>query len=221
MELLEAVQKRHSVRMYQDREIPDSIKKELLDFINQCNQTSGLNIQLILDEPKAFDNFMAHYGKFSGVKNYLALIGKKSVKLEEMCGYYGEKIGLKAQQLGLNSCWVALTYKKVKSAFVIDDDERLCCLITLGYGIDNGATHKIKTIEQVSEVTGDMPSWFETGVKTALLAPTAMNQQKFKFILNDNTVKVKPGLGFYTKLDLGIVKYHFEIGAGTNNFIWQ
>lgn len=60
MELLEAVQKRHSVRMYQDREIPDSIKKELLDFINQCNQTSGLNIQLILDEPKAFDNFMAH-----------------------------------------------------------------------------------------------------------------------------------------------------------------
>ena len=44
MELLEAVQKRHSVRMYQDREIPDSIKKELLDFINQCNQTSGLNI---------------------------------------------------------------------------------------------------------------------------------------------------------------------------------
>ena len=221
MELLEAVQKRHSVRMYQDREIPDSIKKELLDFINQCNQTSGLNIQLILDEPKAFDNFMAHYGKFSGVKNYLALIGKKSVKLEERCGYYGEKIVLKAQQLGLNSCWVALTYKKVKSAFVIDDDERLCCLITLGYGIDNGATHKIKTIEQVSEVTGDMPSWFETGVKTALLAPTAMNQQKFKFILNDNTVKVKPGLGFYTKLDLGIVKYHFEIGAGTNNFIWQ
>ena len=199
MELLEAVQKRHSVRMYQDREIPDSIKKELLDFINQCNQISGLNIQLILDEPKAFDNFMAHYGKFSGVKNYLALIGKKSVKLEEMCGYYGEKIVLKAQQLGLNSCWV----------------------ITLGYGIDNGATHKIKTIEQVSEVTGDMPSWFETGVKTALLAPTAMNQQKFKFILNDNTVKVKPGLGFYTKLDLGIVKYHFEIGAGTNNFIWQ
>ena len=180
MELLEAVQKRHSVRMYQDREIPDSIKKELLDFINQCNQISGLNIQLILDEPKAFDNFMAHYGKFSGVKNYLALIGKKSVKLEEMCGYYGEKIVLKAQQLGLNSCWVALTYKKVKSAFVIDDDERLCCLITLGYGIDNGATHKIKTIEQVSEVTGDMPSWFETGVKTALLAPTAMNQQKFK-----------------------------------------
>ena len=221
MELLEAVQKRHSVRMYQDREIPDSIKKELLDFINQCNQTSGLNIQLILDEPKAFDNFMAHYGKFSGVKNYLALIGKKSVKLEEMCGYYGEKIVLKAQQLGLNSCWVALTYKKVKSAFVIDDDERLCCLITLGYGIDNGATHKIKTIEQVSEVTGDMPSWFETGVKTALLAPTAMNQQKFKFILNDNTVKVKLGLCFYTKLDLGIVKFHFEIGAGTNNFIWQ
>ena len=215
------MEKRHSVRSYLSKKIPEDIKEQLQNEIDNCNKQGGLHIQLVTDEIKAFSGFMAHYGKFSGVKNYLALIGKKSVKLEEMCGYYGEKIVLKAQQLGLNSCWVALTYKKVKSAFVIDDDERLCCLITLGYGIDNGATHKIKTIEQVSEVTGDMPSWFETGVKTALLAPTAMNQQKFKFILNDNTVKVKPGLGFYTKLDLGIVKYHFEIGAGTNNFIWQ
>jgi len=221
MTILEAMEKRHSVRSYLSKKIPEDIKEQLQNEIDNCNKQGGLHIQLVTDEIKAFSGFMAHYGKFSGVKNYLALIGKKSVKLEEMCGYYGEKIVLKAQQLGLNSCWVALTYKKVKSAFVIDDDERLCCLITLGYGIDNGATHKIKTIEQVSEVTGDMPSWFETGVKTALLAPTAMNQQKFKFILNDNTVKVKPGLGFYTKLDLGIVKYHFEIGAGTNNFIWQ
>ncbi|MEI3552822.1 MAG: nitroreductase family protein [Acutalibacteraceae bacterium] len=43
-----------------------------------CNQESGLHIQLVTNEPKAFDSFMAHYGKFKGVTNYLALIGKKN-----------------------------------------------------------------------------------------------------------------------------------------------
>ena len=71
------------------------------------------HIQLVTDEPKAFDGFMAHYGKFSGVKNYIALIGKKGPKLEETCGYYGGKgLVLLAQQLGLNSCWVAMTLQQ-------------------------------------------------------------------------------------------------------------
>ncbi|MBQ1888378.1 MAG: nitroreductase, partial [Firmicutes bacterium] len=33
------------------------------------------------------------------------------------------------------------------------------------------------------------------------------------------TAKVS-GLGFYTKIDLGIVKYHFEIGSGRGNEVW-
>lgn len=85
----------------------------------QCNRESGLHIQLVLDEPRGFGGLPAHYGKFSGVKNYIALIGKKSPNLEEACGYYGEKIVLRAQQLGLNTCWVAMTYSKVKTAFQI------------------------------------------------------------------------------------------------------
>ena len=60
-----------------------------------------------------------------------------------------------------------------------------------------------------------MPNWFLKGVQSALLAPTAMNQQKFYFELTDNCiVKTKAGTGFYTKLDLGIAKYNFEIGLG-------
>ena len=54
-----------------------------------------------------------------------------------------------------------------------------------------------------------------------MLAPTAMNQQKFVFYLSGkNTVTARAGAGFYTKIDLGIVKYHFEIGAGHENFNW-
>ena len=60
-----------------------------------------------------------------------------------------------------------------------------------------------------------MQEWFFNGMEAALLAPTAMNQQKFFFELSsDNKINAACGKGFYTKLDLGIVKYHFEIGSG-------
>lgn len=98
-------------------------------MIDKCNSEGELNIQLVTDEPDAFDGFMAHYGKFSGVKNYVAMIGKKSANLQEKVGYYGEIIVLAAQSLGLNSCWVAMTYKKIKSAFTVGKDEKLCCVI--------------------------------------------------------------------------------------------
>ena len=220
MELLEAIEKRHSVRSYEDREIDPAVRDELSAFIQQCNQEGGLHMQLVLNEPKAFGSFMAHYGTFSGVKNYIAVIGKKSASLEERCGYYGEKVVLKAQQLGLNTCWTAMTYSKIKSAFQIDPGEKLCLVIAVGYGKNQGTGHKIKEPAAVARSEKPWPDWFSKGVQAALLAPTAMNQQKFTFILEENTVSLKAGIGFYTKVDLGIVKYHFEIGAGENNFHW-
>lgn len=220
MELMEAMKNRHSVRSYNDRKIDGTVKEELLAFIEECNKESGLHMQLVLNEPKAFDGFMAHYGKFSGVKNYIALIGKKGAGLDEKCGYYGEKVVLKAQQLGLNTCWVAMTYSKIKAAFQIDQGEKLCVVIAIGYGTTQGTSHQSKARETVMNVSGAVPSWFQKGVDAALLAPTAMNQQKFLISLNGNKVSIKAGIGFYTKLDLGIVKYHFEIGAEAGNFQW-
>ena len=91
MDLLQAIKERHSVRSYTDRPIEGEVKESLRIFTEQCARESDLHLQLILDEPDAFDSFMAHYGKFSGVRNYIALVGKKSADLEERCGYYGEK----------------------------------------------------------------------------------------------------------------------------------
>ena len=69
-------------------------------------------------------------------------------------------------------------------------------------------------------VQGPAPDWFLRGVDAALLAPTAMNQQKFMFRLENGRVSARAGLGFYSKVDLGIAKYHFELGAGKANFQW-
>ena len=219
MELLEAIQARHSVRAYSDRIIEPEKKQVLLDKIDAINKESGLHIQLISDEPKAFDGFMAHYGKFSGVTNYIALIGKKANDLSEKCGYYGEQLVLLAQQLGLNTCWVAMSYTKVKSAYKIDAGEKLVVVISLGYGSTQGVAHKSKCIEDVSG-SDAAADWFIRGVEAALLAPTAMNQQKFRFEKKDSIVSACAGTGFYSKVDLGIAKLHFEIGAGKDNFKW-
>lgn len=211
--LEQAIQERHSVRSYKNTPISAEAKKDLEALIAQCNKDGGLHIQLVVNEPQAFDSFMAHYGKFSGVSNYIAMIGPKSADLEEKCGYYGEKLVLRAQQLGLNTCWVAMTYKKIKTAFEVKEGEKLCVVIAIGYGATQGMQHKSKAAQEVTQVSGDMPEWFKKGVDAALLAPTAMNQQKFVFSLKGEEAAVKAGMGFYSKIDLGIVRYHFEAAS--------
>lgn len=162
---------------------------------------------------------MAHYGKFSGVRNYIVLAGKKSPDLEERCGYYGEKIVLHAQTLGLNTCWVAMTYSKGKAKFQLNADEKLCLVIAIGYGKTSGIAHTSKPREAVMRANTP-PDWFLQGIDAVLLAPTAMNQQKFTFTLDGNKVTAKAGMGFYSKIDLGIAKCHFELGAGAQHFQW-
>lgn len=220
MEMFDIMKKRHSVRSYTSDKIDTNIAKELQAYIDECNEESGLNIQLCLDEPDAFDSFMAHYGSFKNVNNYIALVGKKGKDLDEKCGYYGEKIVLKATELGLSTCWVALTYSKGKTACNIWRDEKLCCVISLGYGENEGVPHKNKPMESLYKVEGKMPEWFKKGMEAALLAPTAINQQKFHFTLDGDTVRAKAGLGPCAKIDLGIVKCHFEIGAQDGDWKW-
>lgn len=222
MDLITAINERHSVRAYLDKPIENEKAEALQTLIEGCNRDGDLHMQLVLNEPKAFDSFMAHYGKFSGVQNYIALIGKKSADLQEKLGYYGEKIVLFAQTLGLNTCWVGASYKKIKTAFTVNSGEKLCAVIALGYGATEGKPHKSKPMEEVfhSEIT-PMPAWFENAVKSALLAPTALNQQKFYFTLTkDNKVKAIAKSGFFVKMDLGIAKYHFELGASPNAVHW-
>ena len=226
MTLQEAITARHSVRKYIDKEIPADIVTALQDKIAEYNKVGNLNIQLVLNETRAFTGMLS-YGSFSGVRNYFVMVGKKGADLDERVGYYGEQLVLLAQTLGLNTCWVGLSYRKVPEAYNVGKDEKLACMIALGYGETLGVSHKIKTIEQVSNASDLTPAWFKRGVEAALLAPTAVNQQKFSFEYvgmsnNRHLVRAKKGFSMigYTQMDLGIAKYHFEIGAGKDKFEW-
>ena len=241
MTLQEAIKARHSVRAYKNEPLAEDASRRLEEEIAEVNQKGRLHIQLIQDEPKAFQGTLAKYGKFRNVTSYLVMAGKKADDLDERIGYYGEHLVLLAQTLGLNTCWVGLSYKKIPGTYVLEEGEVIKSYIAIGYGETQGSSHKIKTVEQVSNASETTPSWFIKGVEAALLAPTAVNQQKFFFHyvskasqsaersfeyvgMNDNRHQVRAKKGFsmigYTQIDLGIAKYHFEIGAGKEHFDW-
>ncbi len=216
MTIKEAIDARHSVRQYKDIPIEESKVSKLKTLIAACNEESGLNIQLIVNDPDCFNVFLAHYGKFSNAVNYVALIGKKDMpKLEETAGYFGEKIVLEAQMLGLNTCWVAGTFGKKKCKANVGSDEKLVCVIAVGYGENQGKEHRNKPIEKLCKADlSAAPEWFKEGVDGALKAPTAINQQKFVITLEGDEAKISGKGGAMTKLDLGIVKYNFEAASG-------
>ena len=219
MDLLTAIKTRHSVRSFTDRVIEGEVKETLEGAIHEANGEGGFNFQLCVNEPRAFQKGIFHYGRFTNCKNYLALVGPKG--RDEEYGYYGEKIALKAQKLGLNSCWVGLTYNRFRVPCTFNEGEGLRLLIALGYGVTQGKPRRSKDMAKLCKVEGaPMPTWFRSGMEAAMLAPTALNQQRFLITLKDKTVTANALPAPYGKVDLGIVKYHFEVGAGKENFTW-
>ena len=218
MDKWELMRARHSVRSYLDRPIEQD-KREILErAVGEVNAEAGLHVQLFVEEPEAFDANAPHYGQFSGCRNYFAMVGPKDA--DEAIGYYGEKLVLLAQELGLNTCWVALTFKKNKVQVAVDREEKLHVVIALGYGATQGVPHRNRALTEVSNLGEDSPQWFRDGMEAVMLAPTAINQQKFSFTQKGSTVRARTKLTFYGRMDLGIAKYHFELGAGTENFTW-
>lgn len=222
MDFKNLAQKRHSVRRYIKKAIPSETLKKLKDEIKKVNSASKLDIQMVTGDSSAFDKFLIGMAYIKNCENYLVMIGNKSDDLEERVGYYGEYLVLFLQGLGLNTCWVAGTYNKSYVKANVVAGQKLVCLIAFGFGENCGTPHVGKGFSYICKsIYNEIPTWFESGVDCALLAPTARNQQKFRFeFVEPNTVKAYTRPGRWTKIDLGIAKYHFELGAGKDNFVW-
>lgn len=221
MDLLRAAELRHAVRQFTDQPLDAGLVAQLEEKIAWANKEAGLNIKLVTEEPTAFASPMAKMLGFKQAKNYLIMAAPAGEKYDELLGYYGQQIVLFAQTQGLNSCWAAGTYKRRKVRPMVDGKVRAS--IALGYGATQGNPHEGKSPVQVTDAyTDKTPDWFKEGVRLALLAPTSMDRQGFYFTLNeDGSVTAKGAKGSWSALDLGIVKFQFELGAGTENFSWK
>lgn len=221
MNLLDAVKERHTVRKYGGRAIEGEALKNLQSMIAQANEKGNLHFQLVNGKENAFAQLTIHYGKWTGVTNYIALIGKEAEDLDERCGYYGEQIVLWALTQGLKTGWVDVQYTKAPDELDIPEGERLVVCIVIGYSDTSGNPHKLKSIEELSVVSGEMPEWFKNGMECARLAPSAGNQMLFRIHWDGENVSITSEPGFLEKVDLGIAKYHFEIGSGLDSIQWK
>ena len=210
------MQERHSVRKYTDRKIEGETLTKLQDKIDSVNEESRLKIRLVLDEPRSFSGLMTKMTGFRNAVNYIAMIGPKGDGLPMTIGYYGEDIVLYAQSLGLNTCWAMMNGKK---GCDVDKDDDYIIGIAVGYGEDQGTPHKNRPVKDVADIEG-RPEWFIKGVEAAMLAPTGMNAQKFRLDMIDGKVSLTGGSSKLKQIDLGIVKFHFECGAGKDSFEW-
>jgi len=93
-------------------------------------------------------------------------------------------------------------------------------VVALGYGATQGVPHTSKRPDEVASYDGEAPVWFTQGVEAALLAPTAFGKQAFTLAGSGNEVTIRCQESAYAGQDRGLVKYHFEAGAGRDNFVW-
>ncbi len=171
-------------------------------------------MQFLEDAGKTFNKLLNKAMGLSSAPSVIACVGPDDETVDQRTGYYGEKLVLFLQSLGLNTCWAG-TYNEKNVAATINDGEKLVIVIAVGYGVDGGKVRKSKGVKDVIDVNGDCPQWFLDGVEMALLAPTAINQQKFLITLKDDeSVEFTDKGGVLSQIDLGIVKCHFELGSG-------
>lgn len=209
----EAIRVRHSVRTYQKKTIEPGKAEQLRTLIREVNEEGHLHLQFLEEAGKTFHHLMSRAMGLASAPSVIACVGPDDDTLEERIGYYGEKVVLAAQALGLNTCWAG-TFSKNGVPAVIDEGERLVIVIAIGYGESQGKARKSKTAEQVSKVESERAAWFDRAVELALLAPTAINQQSFMITLQeDGSVTFTDKGGPFSKVDLGIVRYHFTVGV--------
>ncbi len=221
MTIFNAIEERHTVRTYNEAAIEGAVLTELTELIDRLNKEGDLHMQLVNGRPNAFDDFIIHYGKWTGVTNYIAMVGADREDLDECCGYYGEQIVLWAQMHGLKTGWLDTQPAKETDAFVTAQGERHVLSLAIGYSDQPSRGPKAASVDALSIVEGTAPEWFYDGMKCAVYAPTAGNQRLFRIKWDGKNVSIGSAPGFLEKVDLGIAKYHFEVGSGKNHDIWK
>ncbi|WP_205666586.1 nitroreductase family protein [Aminipila luticellarii] len=240
MDYKHAISIRYSCRSYLPDKIEASIVEKLQASITDYNLLSGLNIQLILNNGDAFSGLSKSYGMFSGVNNYIAMIGRSNgIHEKEKIGYYGEKLVLEATEYGLGTCWVAGTYNKDACVCKLGSREEIYCVIPIGYPavkksfkdklINTVVNTKKKPVKDFFDSKNNIPDWFLEGIKAVQSAPSAVNKQPVKFSFTDDTNETLPSVHAWItsnrygteQIDLGIAKLHFEIGASDVDWEWE
>ena len=217
MDLKLAMRQRRTVRKFTSEPLSPELISQLNDRVRANNERLELAISLKVGDESALPGALKLFFA-KGVRNYFVLAGSDRPGLDEDLGYASADLMLFAQALGLNTWWIGGTFSR-KNVEQAVPGKKVIGIVAVGFGVTPGTAHKSKMAAEASSYEGPEPQWFADGVQAALLAPTALNKQCFRIAGAGNKVSITENGGAFSGADIGIVKYHFELGAG-NAFEW-
>ena len=228
----EAMKSRVSCRAYASKPVEEEKISELKGLVDQMNQESGLSMQFYGSNGKT--ELKLNGAMFTGpVYWYAVLVGGDDPESAEKIGYYGEKLVMRATELGLGTCWVGGTYDKDSIRAQLLSDQKVWDVIPIGYPLDKVPFKQKMIRERIRSKNTSLKDFFESDVpfeqipkwiricgQAVLDGPSAVNGQPIRCIYRKDDTHTgrielqvcKANHGFEYN-DLGIAKYQFEYAA--------
>ena len=230
MDIIEAIETRISCRAFTKDAIEQETYDALTTEVEALNAESGLHFQLY--GPRADGTAIDMQRKMfaSNPPAYAALVAQEGPIPEEMLGYFGEKLVLKATQLGLGTCWVASTYDRSTTRVELAPGEKLHDVVPIGYapekmplvqrtirGRIRGRSKPNEQLYRGPQPLSQTAEWIQAAIQAVQLAPSAICEQPVVFVQDAPDGPIRATLPqIRTKMeytDLGIAKLHFQIAA--------
>ncbi|MDY6836142.1 MAG: nitroreductase family protein [Chloroflexota bacterium] len=231
----EVIPKRRSRRNYSHHPIEPATLENIKHVCENFQPYPCVRAVLITESPEqVFKGAIGPYGKVKGAHDFVAFIGDTTDHcVNEKLGYLGEGIVLEATALNLATCWVGGFFRPDTVSKLVNTkkNERVYAITPVGYAETKqsleeramtgfGLTHRRKPLSKL--VTGlpeiDWPVWIRNAMEASRLAPSALNRQPWRFIIEKDSITVSIDhqsreFNISKRLDCGITMIHIEVAA--------
>lgn len=238
--VMETIQKRHSVRTYENRPLMPQDREALLTCMKQLDNPFGVPVHEYLIDQKlnAEGEKLGTYGVIKGASTFLGVSMPDTELAPLAAGYEFENLILFATHRGLGTVWLAATFNRnsFASAMKIPKDELFPAISPVGYpAAKRSLTETLmrSTMKSASRkewkelfflndfhapLTKDMAGVYAQPLEMVRLAPSAKNAQPWRVRQTKNAYHFyavyKPGLSkgeeIVKQIDIGISLSHFH-----------
>lgn len=266
MDYKKLMKSRKSTRAYKDDKVNKKDIETLLHYFHNCKRLiPDIEFESILFEEgedvfKKLDGIAGYNGRMIQAPSYLVVTSEVKGGYIENTGFVVENMMLKAEELGIDTCWISFPNSDtIKKSLAITNENEITAVVALGYGLeqkkvlhvldtgDNYSKADMSVVEDntsfryaVEDFVYDKEWGNEINYQAlemrglgdtftyARLAPSTLNSQPWKFILDDSTLvlAIKDGAHICERdeqTDAGIVMlYVYLIFAETiYDLKWQ
>jgi len=230
--MIDAINKRVSVRSYADRPIENDKKQEIINLLQSTERCPfGNKVRFTLIDFSEMDKEeirnLGTYGFISGAKFFIVSAIKYDVGVFMDLGYCFEKVILKATNLDLGTCWMGGTFKRANFAerINISEDEIVPAISPVGYARDRRTIREIavrrfananqrKPWEELffdgdlnTPLSQDSAGLYAVPLECVRIGPSASNNQPWRVI----SQKQPRAFHFYLKRTRGYDKFNAKI----------